>query len=242
MSTELAKNLRELRNQKGLSYERLHDELLGLGVDISVSSLKNYEAEEWHHSKSLSNLGMNIKFLYAFAQYYEVSLDYLLGVTKIPSPVMDVRTVCDYTGLSVYSAEILHAFNAPKRGILTRLIDGIVSNIDEDTFYWIQQSALAEAISALGADFAEEKTDIMNRVGYLSRDRGGQYVLPASAVADYFLHKTIDTLTSQVAEVVEEMRNDMLSDIGEMQCDDARYFRFVKVDDEELTEGNDGND
>ena len=176
------------------------------------------------------------------AEFFSVSTDYLLGLTRTPSPAMKVRAVCDYTGLSAYSAELLHAFKSPKRGIITRLIDGIVSNIDEDAFDWIRQSAQAEAIAALGADFAEEKTDIMNRVGYLSRDRGGQYVLPASAAADYFLHKTIDTLTSQVAEVVEEMRNDMLSDIGEMQCDDARYFRFVKVDDEELTEGNDGND
>jgi len=45
------------------------------------------------------------------AQYYGVSIDYLAGLTEYPSPQADIRSICEYTGLTGKSIELLHYLN-----------------------------------------------------------------------------------------------------------------------------------
>lgn len=45
------------------------------------------------------------------AKYYDVSTDYLAGITEHPTADQSIREICEYTGLSVESVELLHLIN-----------------------------------------------------------------------------------------------------------------------------------
>ena len=102
-----AQRLKELRNKKNLSHEKLHDELKKININVSVGSLKAYEVTDIYHSKFHSTKGMSIETLYGLAGFYNVSSDYLLGLTDNPTTEAELRTVCDYTGLSWENIEVI---------------------------------------------------------------------------------------------------------------------------------------
>lgn len=103
----LSKRLKELREERGISQETLLEQLNSAGIKISLISLKNYEVTEQHHSKFLAVNGMNTEFLFNIAEFYGVSIDYLLGRTDTRSPNPDIQSACEYTGLSEKSIEKL---------------------------------------------------------------------------------------------------------------------------------------
>lgn len=107
----LSKRLKELREERGISQETLLEQLNSAGIKISLISLKNYEVTEQHHSKFLAVNGMNTEFLFNIAEFYGVSIDYLLGRTDTRSPNPDIQSACEYTGLSEKSIEKLKRIN-----------------------------------------------------------------------------------------------------------------------------------
>lgn len=96
-----AQRLKELRTQKGLSYESLRKALMEeYGIDISVDSLKNYEVTKDGHVRAYKNEGMRLSYLRCFADFYGVSSDYILGISDVKSQSMAVKMIVDSTGLS----------------------------------------------------------------------------------------------------------------------------------------------
>ena len=78
----MAERLKQLREAKGLSHERLSSALSAqYGISISSDSLMNYEVTGEFHSKKYKNLGMRVEYLRYFSDFYNVSTDYLLGQT-----------------------------------------------------------------------------------------------------------------------------------------------------------------
>lgn len=100
----ISRRLRELREKKGLSYEKLEKKLGELGIKIGVQSLKNYEVCEKPHSKFNSVDGMTIKKLNDLATFYGVSTDYLLGKRDTPTDDYGISSICERTGLSQNTA------------------------------------------------------------------------------------------------------------------------------------------
>lgn len=118
---ETAKRLKELRenynNGKGISHEKLAEVLnqrygdqekdkrndylgsLKEGM-ISVGVLKNYEVADFDHSKFNAGYGMNVSYLTMFADFYEVSNDYLLGLTKEKTIKIEIQAVSKMLGLT----------------------------------------------------------------------------------------------------------------------------------------------
>lgn len=90
MSLSLAKlfgyNLRKLRNEKGISQQALSNEL-----QISKAALSYYENGQ---------RVPDIDTLKKVAVYFNVSADYLLGLSDVSSNDKDLKEVCAYTGLS----------------------------------------------------------------------------------------------------------------------------------------------
>lgn len=115
MNNELAMNwkkiatrLKELREDKGFSHEKLSDELTkkyGKKSDkfekrITKQSLIDYEVNEEHHAKSGKVKGMSIENLYMLADFYNVSADYILCKTDCKSSDITTEGICKKTCLS----------------------------------------------------------------------------------------------------------------------------------------------
>lgn len=101
LSFTIATRLKQLREEKALSHQRLCESLdKTLGITISRDSLINYEVDSEYHPASYKNLGMRIEYLHALAAFYGVSTDYILGLTDTKSPAQEVQDVCRITGLS----------------------------------------------------------------------------------------------------------------------------------------------
>ena len=115
ISFTLGKRLKELREERGLSHVDLAKQLGDrYGLTVSRDSLMAYEIADDTRAKAskLPNLGMRVEYLYCLADFYGVSLDYLLGKTNVRAPDSTVQSICKYTGLSEYAVENLRYFNA----------------------------------------------------------------------------------------------------------------------------------
>ena len=109
-SFKMGKRLKELRESKGLSHEKLKKIMMEeYHIKISRDSLMSYEISDEFHSKAekCPNLKMRVEYLNCFSDLYGVSADYLLGKTDIKNPDISVREICEYTGLSDTTVERL---------------------------------------------------------------------------------------------------------------------------------------
>ena len=88
--------LKSLRESNNLSQSELGD-LLG----VSRGSISFYEKAE---------RVPDIEFLVKTANYFDVSLDYLVGKTDAKTCDKDIQFICDYTGLNESAVEWLHQY------------------------------------------------------------------------------------------------------------------------------------
>lgn len=135
-SFKMGKRLKELRESKGLSHEKLKKIMMEeYHIKISRDSLMSYEISDEFHSKAekCPNLKMRVEYLNCFSDLYGVSTDYLLGKTDIKNPDISVREICEYTGLSEESIPILHAWNNPFG--VPKLLDSIIGNRYADPLF-----------------------------------------------------------------------------------------------------------
>lgn len=101
LSLVTAERLRELREARGFSHATLSKRLKeDYGVDISTASLLNYEVTSKEHSKVYKNNGMRLEYLRCLADFYEVSTDWLLGLSDIASTDMNIQMIGDTLGVS----------------------------------------------------------------------------------------------------------------------------------------------
>ena len=142
----MAARLKQLRNEHGLSHQKLSDtldEMLGIG--ISPDSLKKYEVATEHHSTPFKNLGMRVEYLTALATLYNVSTDYILGLTDIRSPSADTQAIIAQTGLTEDNVSLLEGFQSQKLtehlGFLNDLISVIMES-DMIVHYFMMKTTL----------------------------------------------------------------------------------------------------
>lgn len=88
-----AQRLKTLRKERGITQQQLAD-----GVGISKGGLSYYE-----------NAGRtpDISILERFADYFGVTTDYLLGRTNAQTPKAKLQAVCNHTGLSDKTVNLL---------------------------------------------------------------------------------------------------------------------------------------
>lgn len=220
----------ELAKVTGIGQSRLSDYITGKRIDPE-SDAREYAAPD-------------CATVITLAKYFSVSTDYLLGVSDKPSPSMEIRAICDYTGLSETSAEYLHARRSSKTGFLTRLIDGILCEPDlaEEIPFWLLHSAQAAILKRQESAFAEDKCLIDNKVAYSSGGKVDKYVIPPSAASEFYLRRAIEKATSGVSGVVTDMRNDILADIDQLKNKGIEYFQWITPDDSEIERAKNGDD
>lgn len=86
INEEIGRKIVELRSDKGLTQERLA-EIIG----VSREMLAYYEG---------GKRKIKIDILVKTAEYFNVSADYLLGRTSVKTTDTDLKSVCEYIGLS----------------------------------------------------------------------------------------------------------------------------------------------
>lgn len=108
----MAERLKQLREGKGLSHEKLSKALSDqYGVKISSDSLINYEVANADHTKAYKNQGMRVEYLRCLADFYGVSSDYILGMSDVKTQDSDIKELVAKTGLSEDTILTLHGWN-----------------------------------------------------------------------------------------------------------------------------------
>ncbi|HPS75639.1 MAG TPA: helix-turn-helix transcriptional regulator [Oscillospiraceae bacterium] len=87
--------LRKLREEKGTSQQALAS-----AIGVAKSSIGLYENGD--------NVP-DVKTIVKLANFYDVSADYLLGMSGVATVNTNARAACDYTGLNVKTVDYLHA-------------------------------------------------------------------------------------------------------------------------------------
>lgn len=106
--------LKELRKKKGISQETLARDL-----GVSKSTIGLYET---------GDTLPDAKTLHDIAIYFDISSDWLLGLSTVPSSNKNVRDVCEYIGLSAeaVSALRLDMQGKGKRRPISKIIDYLI--------------------------------------------------------------------------------------------------------------------
>lgn len=87
----------------------------------------NYEVSDGFHTRKGSNKGMRVEYLRYFSDFYNVSTDYLLGLTEIKSPDDVVRAACSETGLQDKNIAALMGFSYPTQPEQTKYLHEMVN-------------------------------------------------------------------------------------------------------------------
>lgn len=120
MTYIMAQRLKQLREEREISHDRLSKTLSEqFGVKISSDSLINYEVADPNHSKAGKNNGMRVEYLRILAEFYEVSSDYLLGLSDIRSPNLSTISATQATGLSEENMSALVLSNIIKQSYIS---------------------------------------------------------------------------------------------------------------------------
>lgn len=173
VSIEIAKRLNQLRKEKGLSLEKLSEEVTKHGGSLSHDSLLNYEAASTEHSKYGKNLAMRIDNLIVLAKMYNVSTDYLLCLSDVRNPDPSIKAAVEYTGLAEESILLMHLLSGfrPKKENLEVARMYAVSEII-DTLNFLDKGACKVIISLIDKMLATigdnliEVVDLYNEIEY----------------------------------------------------------------------------
>lgn len=95
--SETTKRLRELIDNSGKTKKDIAASEALQNCDVSTIT-KHYNGDR----------EVNSDFIVRYAKYFGVSTDYLLGLSDAATSDKDVQFICDYTGLSEKSVDILH--------------------------------------------------------------------------------------------------------------------------------------
>ena len=207
LSFTMADRLKQLREASGLSHEKLSSTLMATyGIKISSDSLKNYEVSDINHTKAFKNQGMRVEYLRYFADFYDVSTDYLLGLTDIKSPSVDTQAIVSDTGLTEENVERLKYFQSfPMTSHLKMANDFLSFLLDSrlSMDYLLMETTLnvppIKNYKSLDSDGFVEQAIIegqQRRHGYVQLSGKEAFLFYCSKIADRFEQLMIDKYKS----------------------------------------------
>ncbi len=227
VSFTLGKRLRELRENRGLSHVELIKQLnKKYGVSISRDSIMAYEISDKSRAKAekLPNMGMRVEFIYCLADFYEVSLDYLFGRAENPVPDINIRKICEQTGLSVKSIEILQQLDSNK-DFLVLLINNLIYqswNFQPAARfaarYWIQ-GEIGDSDTSKETLWLERMCSFMRQESLLRRsDSVSSFAeIPAKDAGDFYRDRAIREIEGIALQSIEKYRDEFRTKIEEMR-------------------------
>lgn len=163
ISFTLGERLKDLREKRGLSHDKLKKQLNEkYGISVSRDSLMAYEISDETRAKAskFPNLGMRVEYLYCLADFYGVSLDYLLGKSTVPVPDGTVSKVCEYTGLSENAVVFLNKVSKYRISkIICKVIDALLNKENPTSSGFIRAVLMSADIRVcFGKNLVADKT------------------------------------------------------------------------------------
>lgn len=144
----MAKRIKQLREEKGLSHDRLSKALSDkYGINISPDSLMNYEVSDKNHTKAYKNLGMRVEYLRCLADFFEVSADYLLGTSDIRSVDPNIKMITELTGISEQCARALVLADKANREIYVKNPLLIPSDLRYEIYKLLEETGILQIIT-----------------------------------------------------------------------------------------------
>ena len=146
----VSKRIVSLREEKGETQQELAN-----AVGITRQSLSRYE---------IAARTVSVEVLGALAQHFNVSADYLLGLSDVKSTEQDMQTACEVTGLSEYA---ISAFNELKKEPCFDIVDKLFSSCEDYETEELLEEAFSNCmdevkVEAFASAFCElAGTDIM---------------------------------------------------------------------------------
>lgn len=116
ITKHFADNLSDLVEEKKKSGKSHND--IAEEIEVGSATLSDWMAD---------NKTPTIDNLYKISKYFDVSADWLLGLTNHRTTSMDTRAVCEFTGLSQHSVQRLFNTKNGAIPIHQKLIDAILS-------------------------------------------------------------------------------------------------------------------
>lgn len=205
------KKLKELREGAGLNQSQLADKL-----GVSRGSISFYENGE---------RVPDIEFLAGVAKYFSVSADWLIGPSTVKSPDVDLRRVCEYTGLTEEAVKHLHCDFIDHPYPLSPL--GATSKTMEDPdfyrmLYYAFRAASCEIMEKehpskkiiqfvqnreekIAEDLAQE-LEGFHEIAKEAADMSGDILLDNDEHKDYFLYKAQQSASQVILGVFEYVK------------------------------------
>lgn len=221
---ERFKDARTVHNQHGnQAMEQVYK-----ATGVSASLIKDLEADSERDCGYLK--------IAKLAKHYGVSIDYLLGLVENPTPDQSVQAVCQFTGLSEYSAELLHADNS-STGFTTRLVDAVLRATgicETEMENLLTESASALVASFVDAAFQDIKCEVKNKIAIIKKNEKGEYFITAEDAADWYLEKATAKAKSNIDEAIRKMRDHCAVALVTPQRSDDTLVEFITVDKSEI--------
>lgn len=171
VSFKMGQRLKDLREERGLSHVDLIKQLSEkYGISISRDSLMAYEIADESRAKAskLPNLGMRVEYLYCLADFFDVSLDYLLGRSNVSKPDFNIGEICKKTNLSEGIVQVLYAnqkYAKPNTGGRVFTTDGfneIFNPAHKVIFFMKSLSKYVSYVNTAKYVIASAKQDLSN--------------------------------------------------------------------------------
>ena len=188
--------LRKLREHKGISQNELSK---ALGLSKSTIGL-------WETGDTLPDA----RAVHDLAKYFGVSADYILGLSQEKSADINIRGICEYTGLSSDTIKELSNYSNQRELIskfMARLLEDIVINNDiNEICGYILKSATADSMSHLESfGEAEDETDF--DLPRITPD-GFAFRISCKEAKQYFLSKAQSLARGMLDTIIENMEKE----------------------------------
>jgi len=187
----------------------------------------------------------SLEKLVEIANFYNVSTDYLLGLTDESITSQTVRSVCEYTGLSSDSVTFLHVHDVDPfvRSFYRELIDSLIlfrdDGLDKAPDYMIE-SAQAAVIAAREEEKSHTPTHVIDNTFSLLSKVGEKYTISASDAEKFFFAQALTEVTKSIKDTLEQMERDLIEDFEKRGTLEPGEFQWIRVSDDELKELNKG--
>lgn len=151
----------------------------------------------------------------SIAQFFNVSTDWLLGLTDIRTVNSSERAVCDYTGLTEETVTVLHAYldAGSISNFLKRYLEDIVASSGfRVEAACVDVSSAAHALAVASKPVPEVTID--NIIDSLNGAHEGTFRIPASEAAAYYTSKAQAVLKRGIDEIIDEMVNEQAESLA----------------------------